>query len=60
VLFELAVQIARVHDKHTARRRVEQGWDSWNDDEASPLPQDTDPLQPPDTSRRPSNYDDST
>jgi len=60
VLFELAVQIARVHDKHTARRRVEQGWDSWNDDEASPLAEDTDPLEPTGTSRRPSNYGDST
>ena len=60
VLFELSVQIARVHDKHKARMRVEQGWGSWNDDEASPLAEDTDPLEPTGTSSGPSNYSDST
>ncbi|WP_127782926.1 twin-arginine translocase subunit TatC [Rhodococcus sp. X156] len=39
ILFEAAVQVARLHDRRKARRRVDQGWDSWSDDEASPIPE---------------------
>lgn len=60
VLFEMAVQVARVHDKRKARRRVDEGWDSWNDNEASPLPDDPDPLAPAGPSTGPGNYSDST
>ena len=37
VLFEGAVQFARLHDKRKERRRAAEGWSSWDDDEASPL-----------------------
>lgn len=36
LLMELAIQIARVHDKRAERRRL-QGWDGLSPDEASPL-----------------------
>ena len=41
LLFELAIQIARVNDKRRARRRAAQGWDSWDPDSPSPI--DTSP-----------------
>jgi len=37
LLFELAIQITRVHDRNAARRRAAQGWDDWDPDEPSPL-----------------------
>jgi sec-independent protein translocase protein TatC len=37
LLFEVAVQIARVHDKRKLQQRVEEGWDGLDDDEAAPL-----------------------
>ncbi|ACU36192.1 Sec-independent protein translocase, TatC subunit [Actinosynnema mirum DSM 43827] len=43
LLFEMATQIARLHDKRKARKRVEEGfgpeenWDKLSDDEASPF-----------------------
>lgn len=37
VLFELAIQLARVHDKRKARRRAEQGLDGLDPDEPSPI-----------------------
>jgi sec-independent protein translocase protein TatC len=37
VLFEAAVQFARVHDKRKARKEAAQGWGELDDDEASPL-----------------------
>lgn len=36
-LCELAIQVARVHDKKVARQRGEQGWDQLADDEAAPF-----------------------
>jgi sec-independent protein translocase protein TatC len=41
LLFELAIQIARVNDKRRSRRRAAQGWDSWDPDSPSPI--DTSP-----------------
>ncbi|MFI9812209.1 twin-arginine translocase subunit TatC [Saccharothrix variisporea] len=37
LLFELAIQIARIHDKRAARKRKAEGWDDLADDEASPF-----------------------
>ncbi len=41
VLFELAIQIARLNDRRKARRRAASGIDSWDPDEPSPI--DTSP-----------------
>jgi sec-independent protein translocase protein TatC len=60
VLFEIAVQIARLHDRRLAQRRVAEGWDGLSDDEASATPTtgDTpaDPVDPVDSA----SYDDAT
>jgi sec-independent protein translocase protein TatC len=37
LLFELAIQIARINDKRRARRRAAEGWDSWDPDAPSPI-----------------------
>lgn len=63
VLFELAVQLCRLHDRKKARQRVEEGWDGLSDDEASPLPNHT--PEPVSTSGHPRkddsvDYDDAT
>jgi sec-independent protein translocase protein TatC len=58
VLFELAIQISRVHDRRKDRRRVAEGWDDWDPDEPSPIdttpsaveapaPVVTTPVEPP-------------
>lgn len=47
VLFELAIQLSRVHDAGKARRRAEQGLDDLDPDEPSPI--DTTPSQLDDT-----------
>jgi sec-independent protein translocase protein TatC len=52
LLFELSVQISRVHDRRKAQQRVDDGWDGLSDDEASPL-------EPPEPVR-PASYDDAT
>ncbi|MDN5860547.1 MAG: twin-arginine translocase subunit TatC [Pseudonocardia sp.] len=41
LLFEFAIQLARVTDARRARKRAEEGWDSWDPDAPSPI--DTSP-----------------
>jgi Twin arginine targeting (Tat) protein translocase TatC len=41
LLFELAIQITRITDARRARKRAEEGWDSWDPDQPSPI--DTSP-----------------
>ena len=38
VLYEVAVQITRVHDRRRARREIAEGLEELSDDEAAPLP----------------------
>src|SRR6185437_12680604 len=65
-LFEVAIQIARVHDRRKARQRAAEGWDDWDPDQPSPIstapsaldthpsPLDTtpSPIPPPDPAHR--------
>ncbi|HEV7791650.1 MAG TPA: twin-arginine translocase subunit TatC [Pseudonocardia sp.] len=44
VLFEVSIQIARVHDRRKDRRRAAEGWDSWDPDKASPMDTTPSPL----------------
>ena len=37
LLFEVAIQAARLHDRRAARRRAVQGWDAWDPDAPSPI-----------------------
>ncbi len=41
VLFEMAIQIARITDRRRAKRRAAEGWDEWDPDAPSPI--DTSP-----------------
>ena len=47
VLFEGAIQFARVHDKRVRRREAAEGLADLDDDEASPLDLTPDPVEPP-------------
>ncbi|SHF05674.1 twin-arginine translocase subunit TatC [Streptoalloteichus hindustanus] len=46
-LFELSVQVARLHDRRKARQRLAEGWDGLSDDEASPLQHEPEPIPEP-------------
>lgn len=37
LLSELAIQIARLHDRRAARQRAVEGWDDWDPDAPSPI-----------------------
>ncbi|QFZ24677.1 twin-arginine translocase subunit TatC [Saccharothrix syringae] len=66
LLFELAIQLARVHDKRAARKRGELGWDDVPDDEAAPFdytPSQVDEVEPvpaPTAEPQRVRYDDAT
>jgi sec-independent protein translocase protein TatC len=45
ILFEIAIQIARLHDRNAARQRAAEGWDSWSDEERSPLNHQVEPVE---------------
>jgi sec-independent protein translocase protein TatC len=47
LLFELAIQLARLHDRAKARRRAAEGWDSWDPDQPSPIDTTPSPIEPP-------------
>lgn len=47
LLFEGAIQFARVHDKRVRRREAESGLSGLDDDEPSPLDLTPDPVEPP-------------
>ena len=61
LLFEFAIQIARISDGRKARKRVDEGWDSWDPDSPSPIDTtpsriETSPIEP----GRAGNIDDVT
>ena len=63
VLFEIAVQISRVHDKRKAKLRTDEGWDQLADDEAAPFdytPSTADDDKPSPSATKSSGYDDVT
>lgn len=63
VLFEVAVQIARVHDRRVARRRLAEGWDGLDDDQPSPLDSESGShpaMPPPIRDTRSISYDEAT
>lgn len=37
VLFEFAIQIARLNDRNKAKKRAAEGWDEWDPDSPSPI-----------------------
>lgn len=47
VLFELAIQVARMNDKRKAKRRLAEGWDTWDPDAPSPIDTTPSPIEGP-------------
>jgi sec-independent protein translocase protein TatC len=65
ILFELAIQIARVHDRREAKKRQDEGWDAISDDEAAPFDYTPSAVEEPapaptSTTTRRVDYDDAT
>ncbi|KAA2266527.1 twin-arginine translocase subunit TatC [Solihabitans fulvus] len=66
ILFEFAIQLARLHDRKKARQRVAEGWEGVSDDEASPLNYQPEPVAPAEPVETPAadpqrvRYDDAT
>jgi sec-independent protein translocase protein TatC len=65
VLFEVAIQLARLHDRKKNRLRTDEGWDQLADDEAAPFDYtpssiDDDPSAPTASGGRSSGTDDIT
>ncbi|WP_037078377.1 twin-arginine translocase subunit TatC [Pseudonocardia spinosispora] len=58
VLFEISIQIARVHDRRKAKQRAAEGWDSLDPDQPSPL--DTTPSKIEEPEPPKPSYDDAT
>jgi sec-independent protein translocase protein TatC len=54
LLFELAIQITRVHDKRKARERKAEGWDDWDPDAPSPVDTTPSTIDGPSTIAEPS------
>lgn len=58
VLFEVAIQLARLHDRGKARQRAAEGWDDWDPDEPSPIdttPSRVEPAAPVQAAGRPTD-----
>lgn len=47
LLFEMSVQIARIHDKRASATRAARSWERLSDDEASPPPDTPEPMHSP-------------
>jgi sec-independent protein translocase protein TatC len=47
LLFEISIQLARLHDARKARQRAAEGWDSWDPDKPSPIDTTPSPLDDP-------------
>lgn len=47
VLFELAIQVARINDRRKAKRRLAEGWDTWDPDAPSPIDTSPSPIEGP-------------
>jgi sec-independent protein translocase protein TatC len=65
VLFEVAVQLSRIHDRRKARREALEGHDELSDDEASqldysPEPVEPEPVEPSSAPQTRAGYDDVT
>jgi sec-independent protein translocase protein TatC len=61
VLFELAVQLSRIHDRRKLKREEAEGLSGLDDDEPSPIDYDADPVEATPTSDvRPRGFDDVT
>nr|WP_199442241.1 twin-arginine translocase subunit TatC [Umezawaea beigongshangensis] len=66
ILFELAIQISRVHDRREAKKRRAEGWDALPDDEAAPFDYTPSAVEEPapaptsTTTTRRVDYDDAT
>jgi len=60
VLFLIALVIARYHDRGVARRRAAEGLDGLSDDEASPLDDRVEPVEPAQPVDSGGRYDDAT